>query len=101
MDLLLMFIVVVAASFSVYYSIQTRSFRKSQDFDLMKYYNSKTNITMGIMLVAMAIVQLFMFPETTGWRIGVGIVFLLVGAFNLYMGIKHFKTYRERVQSQS
>ncbi|WP_307336022.1 YtpI family protein [Caldalkalibacillus uzonensis] len=114
-DMLLMFTVVIAASFSVYYSFKTRSFRKQyyeiaafkkskvktkkkeqEAFNMMKYYNAKTNIAMGTLLTAMAVIQ-FMFPEPTGWRIGVGAAFLALGLFNLIMGIRHYRTYATKV----
>ncbi|EGL83080.1 hypothetical protein CathTA2_1420 [Caldalkalibacillus thermarum TA2.A1] len=117
--ILLMFTVVIVASFSIYYSFKTRSYRKQyyeiaafkktkkkpkkkeqQAFHMMKYYNAKTNIAMGTMLTAMAMIQ-FMFSDLNGWVIGVAVAFLALGLFNLIMGIRHYRTYAPKVYADT
>lgn len=99
MSFVLMLIVVFSASFSVFYSFKTRSYRKEGNFDVMKYYNAKANISMGLMLTAMGFIQLFTFGGTdiTGWRIFIGVVFLALGLFNLYMGIRNYRVFAPKV----
>jgi hypothetical protein len=98
MDLILMLIVIFAASFSVFYSFKTRSYRKSGKFETMKFYNAKANMSMGIMLVAMGSIQLFSFgADMTGWRMSIGVIFLALGLFNLYMGVRNYRTYLPKV----
>ncbi|GGK11315.1 hypothetical protein GCM10010965_00220 [Caldalkalibacillus thermarum] len=69
-------------------------------YHMMKYYNAKTNIAMGTMLSAMAMIQ-FMFSELTGWVIGVAIAFLALGLFNLIMGIRHYRMYAPKVYADT
>jgi uncharacterized membrane protein len=99
MSLVLMFIVVISASFSVFYSFKTRSYRKEGNFDVMKFYNSKANISMGLMLSSMGFIQLFTFGGTdiTAWRMFIGAVFLALGLFNLYMGIRNYRVFAPKV----
>lgn len=73
--------------------MRTRSYRKQQNFNWMKLYNAKTNISMGIMLIALAIIQ-FTFTQLTGVRIGIGILFLLLGLINFFTGLKNYRQYR-------
>jgi hypothetical protein len=94
MDVFLMFIVVLAAAFSIFYSFRTRSYRKKREFELMKFYNAKANISMGTLLIAMGLIQLSSFGEDlTGWRIFIGLLFLSIGLFNFYMGVRNYRTF--------
>lgn len=99
MSFVLMLIVVSSASFSVFYSFKTRSYRKEGNFDVMKFYNAKSNISMGLMLTAMGSIQLFTFSGTdiTGWRMSIGVVFLALGLFNLYMGVRNYRVFSAKV----
>lgn len=98
MSLILMFVVVISASFSVFYSFKTRSYRKEGNFDVMKFYNAKANVSMGLMLSSMGFIQLFTFgADLTGWRMFIGIVFLALGVFNLYMGVRNYRVFAPKV----
>jgi hypothetical protein len=117
LDSLLMLIAVISASFSIYYSFKTRTFRKQyyevasfdpkkkprpkerEAYQWMKFYNAKTNIAMGILLIAMAFVQ-FTFPELSGIRIGVGVAFLALGLFNFIMGLRNYRLFSPYQSSQ-
>jgi hypothetical protein len=102
MDLILMLIVIFAASFSVFYSFKTRSYRKNGKFEMMKFYNAKANISMGTLLVAMGLIQLFSFgKDLTGWRIFIGLLFLSIGLFNFYMGVRNFRTYLPKIDKSN
>lgn len=107
---LLMLTAVISASFSIYYSFKTRAYRKQyfevarlnskkkprpkeqEAYQWMKFYNAKTNIAMGTLLIVMAIIQ-FTFPDLSGVRIGVGIAFLALGLFNFIMGLRNYRLY--------
>lgn len=100
MDFLLFFVVIFAAGFSVFYSFKARSFRKKGSHDYMRYYTAKTNISMGTMLIAMGLIQLISFyPDITGWRIGVGLVFLALGLFNFIMGVKYQRIFASKTSN--
>jgi predicted membrane channel-forming protein YqfA (hemolysin III family) len=102
MDLIFMLIVIFSASFSVFYSFKTRSFRKNGKFEMMKFYNAKANISMGLMLVAMGSIQLFSFDvDMTGWRMSIGFIFLALGLFNLYMGVRNYRIYLPKVMNNN
>lgn len=116
LDLILIAFAVITASLSIYYSFKTRTYRKQyyqvatfdpkkkpspkeqEAYRWMRWYNAKTNIAMGILLIAMAVIQ-FTFPELSGVRIGVGLVFLALGLFNLIFGIKHYRQFFPNEQS--
>lgn len=109
-DLILITVAVLAASFSVFYSFKTRTLRKKyyqvatfdpkkkpslkerEAYQWMRWYNAKTNIAMGILLISMAVNQ-FTFPDLSGVRIGVGLVFLALGLFNFIAGLKHYRQF--------
>lgn len=68
----------------------------------MKFYNAKANISMGLMLVAMGIIQLFSFSaDMTGWRVTIGAIFLALGLFNLYMGVRNYRIYLPKVVNKN
>lgn len=100
MDLLLMFIVVVSASFSVYYSFKSRAYRREGRFEMTKFYQAKTNIAMGMLLVGMGIIQTFTFPHPSLIRVTIGLIFLALGLFNFYMGTKHYRYYLPQVRDK-
>ncbi len=56
---------------------------------------SRMNISMGIMLVLIACVQLMFSAESTV-RIILGALFMLLGLFNLFAGIRNLGTFRRQ-----
>jgi len=50
------------------------------------------NISMGLMLIFMAMVQMLLFTGST-IRVIVGAVFIVVGLFNLFAGIRNHNSY--------
>lgn len=81
---------VFSAGVSFYYSIKSR---KSPSVKYRGLYAANTNIGMGAMLIAVACIQLFLFPNS--WvRLIVGLVFLLLGSFNLFAGLRNHGVYR-------
>ncbi|TNJ58681.1 hypothetical protein FE784_38015 [Paenibacillus hemerocallicola] len=71
--------------FSVRYRRQVS--RKARGMDA-----AKMNISMGAMLISIAIIQLFLFTGSTV-RVIVGAVMLLLGLFNLFAGIRNYSLY--------
>ncbi|MNH47365.1 hypothetical protein D3C79_1105570 [compost metagenome] len=51
------------------------------------------NISMGVMLIFIAFVQMFLAGEST-LRIVIGAVFLVMGVFNLFAGLRNLSIYR-------
>lgn len=71
--------------FSVRYRRQVS--RKARGMDA-----AKMNMSMGAMLISIAIIQLFLFTGSTV-RVIVGAVMLLLGLFNLFAGIRNYGLY--------
>ncbi|MNN91914.1 hypothetical protein D3C81_2100970 [compost metagenome] len=46
------------------------------------------NISMGFMLIVLALIQMFMFSGSTV-RVVVGALFMVIGAFNIFAGIRN------------
>ncbi|WP_372632081.1 YtpI family protein [Cohnella sp.] len=78
-------LVVVTVLFSALYSVRSR---RTRDGRLRGLYASRMNISMGLMLIFIAIIQMFMFPGSSV-RVVVGAVFLLLGLFNLFAGLRN------------
>lgn len=59
---------------------------------------AKSNISMGFMLLFLAIIQMFMFSGST-IRVIVGAVFMVLGAFNIFAGIRNYGIFaRQRAE---
>jgi len=78
-------LVVASVLFSALYSIRSR---RTRDGRLRGLYASRMNISMGLMLIFIAIIQMFIFPGSSV-RVVVGAVFLLLGLFNLFAGLRN------------
>ncbi len=75
---------------SVYFSFLNR---REQDPRKRGIYAARMNISMGVMLIAIAITQLFFFSDSVFRRI-FGTVCLLLGLFNLFAGIRNHGFYQ-------
>ena len=81
-------VIVIALCFSVYYSFRSR---REQDSPVRGKQSAKMNIALGITLVAIsAIVLLF---KGSSVRIVIGSLFLLLGLFNLFAGVRNLSFY--------
>lgn len=67
--------------------------RRSADARIRGIFAARMNVSMGIMLLLIAAVQLFMSGEST-LRIVIGAVFMLLGVFNLFAGLRNLSAYR-------
>jgi formate-dependent nitrite reductase membrane component NrfD len=87
---LLTAVIIISLIFSVFYSYRYRT----QTHPIKKgVFAAKMNIAMGFMLVSMAILQIFLFDANT-IRTLLGIVFLLMGLFNFFSGVRNHMFYR-------
>jgi Na+/H+ antiporter NhaD/arsenite permease-like protein len=78
-------LIIVALIFSLYYSFRSR---KNNDPKLRGIYASRMNIMMGLMLIIIAVTQLFFFTDSNVRRV-FGTICFLLGAFNLFAGLRN------------
>jgi len=79
---------------SVYYSFK---YRRQTDPTLRGLFAARMNISMGIMLVVIAVSQLFFFNDSAIRRT-FGTICLLLGLFNLFSGIRNHAAFQRRRQ---
>lgn len=84
-QIVLAVLIALACTASVLYSVR---YRRTPDGRLRGLYNARMNISMGLMLILMAIIQMFLFSGSTV-RVIVGALFLLLGIFNLFAGLRN------------
>jgi hypothetical protein len=78
-------LILVSLLFTVYYSYR---YRREQDPKLRGLYSSRMNIAMGLMLIILAVSQLFFFTDSVTRRI-FGVICFLLGVFNFFVGIRN------------
>jgi len=78
-------LIVLFSLLSVFFSIRAR---RARDGRLRRLYAARMNISMGVMLILIAVIQIFMFSVST-MRVIIGTVFLLLGLFNLFAGLRN------------
>ncbi len=81
---------ILSLGFSIHYSIKSKKAKETLKKGLL---NARMNISMGVMLICFAFVQLFLYGFESWVRVGVGFVFLLIGLFNLFAGIRNHSHY--------
>lgn len=82
--------ILISLVFSVIFSLKSR---RSADARLRGIYAARMNICMGLMLLIIALVQLFLSAEST-LRIVIGAMFMVLGVFNLFAGLRNLSLYR-------
>ncbi|WP_337099614.1 YtpI family protein [Paenibacillus sp. YIM B09110] len=82
--------ILVTLVLSVVFSLKSR---RGTDAKLRGVNAAKMNISMGVMLMFIALVQLFLSNESTV-RIVIGSLFLVLGVFNLFAGLRNLSVYR-------
>lgn len=75
---------------SVVYSFR---YRRQQDLRQRGFYAARMNISMGLLLIFLALSQFVLF-ETNKVRFALGLVFLLLGLFNFFSGLRSQAFYR-------
>lgn len=78
-------LICILLGLSVYFSFRSR---RETDAAKRGLYSARMNICMGLMLVLIAITQIFFFSESSFRRI-FGTVLVLLGLFNLFAGIRN------------
>jgi uncharacterized membrane protein HdeD (DUF308 family) len=89
MQWLLMPGILVSLVFSAVFSFKSR---RAADPRTRAVHSAKMNISMGSMLLFIALVQLFLSGEST-LRIVIGAIFLVLGVFNLFAGLRNLSLY--------
>ena len=84
--------IVIMLILSMYYSIR---YRRQKDPLLRGLYAARMNICMGIMLLAIAVTQLFFFTDSAVRR-AFGTVCVLLGCFNLFAGLRNHRRFQSR-----
>lgn len=59
---------------------------------------AKMNISMGVTLVGIALIQIFLF-ESSWLRAIIGAVFLVMGLFNMFAGIRNRRLFSNLINS--
>lgn len=94
MDSLLQYVfapcIIITLALTVLFSFKSR---RSTNTRVRGLNASRMNMCMGLMLVFIAGVQLFLSNESTA-RIVIGSVFLVIGLFNLFAGLRNHSIYR-------
>ncbi|WP_019004290.1 YtpI family protein [Cohnella laeviribosi] len=78
-------LVVVLSVLAVYNSYRSR---RNADPVLRGLYGARTNVFIGLTLIVLALIQMLLFTGST-LRVIVGSVFMLMGLFNLFAGIRN------------
>ncbi len=78
-------LIVLSSFSSVFFSIRAR---RTADGRLRGLYAARMNISMGLMLILIAVIQMFMFSGST-LRVVIGALFMLLGLFNLFAGLRN------------
>jgi hypothetical protein len=82
---ILYFGIIVTTALSILYSIK---YRRTPNPRTRGINQAKMNVCMGLTLIIVAIIQLYLFADSS-IRVVVGVLFLLVGLFNLFAGIRN------------
>ena len=86
----------ISMGFSLYYSFKSR---RTDDKTLRGLLGAKMNISMGAMLSLLSIILLFIYTgqnEGSTIRVMIGALFLLIGLFNIFAGLRNRKMYTRR-----
>lgn len=81
--------ILISLVFSAIFSFKSR---RSADARTRAVFSARMNISMGVMLLFIALVQLFLSGGST-LRIVIGAIFLVLGVFNLFAGFRNLSLY--------
>lgn len=84
-QLTLFILICLLLGLTLFYSIRSR---REPDAAKRGLYTARMNIFMGLMLVLIAVTQIFFFSESSFRRI-FGTVLVLIGVFNVFVGIRN------------
>jgi len=83
------------AVLSVVFSYRSR---RSRDPNERGLYGARMNICIGLTLIFLALIQMVLFSGST-LRVIVGAVFLVLGLFNLFAGLRNHAFFTKRRSS--
>jgi hypothetical protein len=78
-------LIIVSSVSSAVFSFRAR---RATDVKLRGLYAARMNISMGLMLIFIALLQMFLFSGST-LRVVIGALFMLLGLFNLFAGLRN------------
>lgn len=87
-------LIFISLLFSIFYSVRSRQVKEPNRKGML---GGKLNISMGMMLILISCIQLLFSNEST-LRIVLGAIFLLLGLFNLFAGLRNLSFYRHKEQ---
>lgn len=87
-------LVAVLLAFSLYYGFRTR---RQTDPVVRGLHQAKQNMAMGLMLAVLSVYPLYLMPGSV-IRLLVGALFLVIGLFNLFAGIRNYAVYKSRIR---
>jgi uncharacterized membrane protein len=82
-------LIIATSAGSVYFSYRSR---RTADPKRRGLYAARMNICMGLMLLFIALIQMLLFSGST-LRVIVGALFMLLGLFNLFAGLRNHAYY--------
>lgn len=83
---LLVVIIVIAFAFYLFYKIKNLRTKRPAE---KRWISAKSSIALGIIVAVFGLNQLFLNLSTVG--VVIGIIFILLGGFNIFAGIKAYK----------
>jgi hypothetical protein len=79
------FLFIASLAFTVFFSI---AYRRQQNTKKRGLFSSRMNISMGFMLLMIALIQIILFTGSSV-RVIFGAVCLVLGLFNMFAGIRN------------
>ncbi len=89
------FLFLITIGFSIFYSVK---YRRERNPNYKGFMQAKLNISMGIMLTLLSLYPLLIIAGSSV-GIVIGAMFLLIGLFNLFAGIRNWTIYKARLGS--
>lgn len=89
---ILLVLILISLTLSVFYSF---SYRRKQEPCLRGIYMARMNMSMGLLLVLVSLLQAAMFEMST-LRLVLSVIFALLGLFNLFAGLKNHSYFRKQ-----
>ncbi|WP_168122784.1 YtpI family protein [Paenibacillus sp. HB172176] len=88
---------VITLTLSALFSLRSR---RAADQRTKGINSARMNISMGAMLIFLALIQLFLSDQST-LRIVIGALFIVIGVFNLFAGLRNLSMYRQLDHSEN
>ncbi|GAS80710.1 YtpI family protein [Paenibacillus amylolyticus] len=98
-DVLKYALIAIFAVVMVFAALNSIRSRRTSDAASAGLYRSWTNIWMGSMLIVLALILMFVFTGST-LSVVVEALFLIMGAYNVFAGIRN-RSYYARLQQRS